>query len=147
MPNFTLHQLSGNNFTDAERESCLPLIETFVSLSNAVKLAGFTALGEKANTTPYNEVIQAGFSVLEDHAQQTDDPFLKAGLLLIADGADTEYIIKILQQAIASEQQRLPGKQLLERLMILEGLLTVQKGLNPHLVKMILASMLGVKYM
>lgn len=53
-----------------------------------------------------NIARREGLLALEDAMEQIDNPFLKKGIMLIVDGADTELVKNILQTEIAFVQER-----------------------------------------
>lgn len=53
-----------------------------------------------------NIARREGLLALEDAIAQVDNPFLKKGIMLIVDGADTELVKNILQTEIAFIQER-----------------------------------------
>jgi flagellar motor component MotA len=104
-----------------EKEFLMELINYFVNLS------------EKA----YRE----GLLSLEDDVENIDNFFLKKGLKLITNGTDPEIVRSILETYIYSSD--LKGKELLEKMIILEGVLAIQSGDKPNIIFEKLASYFG----
>ena len=112
-------------FSDEDKKSCLPLINKIIELGNIARMKGVL--------------------VLQLEIEQEQSLFLKTAGNLIINGTDPQIVKEILQNLILSENHT--GAQLLERLIIAEGILGVQSGENPDILAMRLASMLGEKYL
>lgn len=82
-----------------------------------------------------------GLLSLIEYIEDCSTPFLRKGLQLIVDGEKPHAVREILEIAIMAGGFR--GKELLERCIILEGLMAVQAGLNPKSIKEMLLSFLG----
>lgn len=67
--------------------------------------------------------------------------FLQRGLQLIVDGEKPHAVREILEISIMAGGFR--GRELLERCIILEGLMGIQAGLNPRSIRELLLSFLG----
>lgn len=115
----------GCHFTDDDKEKCIPTIHKLVKLSNIARTNGIMAV--------------------EAEAEQTQCFFLKTALLLVVDGTSPIIVKQILQNLILADEYS--GSQLLDRLLIAEGVLALQQGENPNLIALMLYSMLGEKYM
>jgi hypothetical protein len=82
-----------------------------------------------------------GLLSLIEYIEEFPTPFLRKGLQLIVDGEKPHAVREILEIAIMAGGFR--GRELLERCIILEGLMGVQAGLNPKSIKEMLLSFLG----
>jgi hypothetical protein len=107
--------------SDAEKSQCLHLISDILVLAKKARSLGLLSLIEYIEDCP--------------------TPFLRKGLQLIVDGEKPHAVREILEIAIMAGGFR--GKDLLERCIILEGLMSVQAGLNPKSIKEMLLSFLG----
>jgi hypothetical protein len=74
-----------------------------------------------------------GLLALEDEIETLGHPFLRTGLSLIVNGTDPELVRKALELQILTQGFR--GKELLERTLMLEGMLMIQSGTIPHTMK------------
>jgi hypothetical protein len=113
------------HFTDEEREKCLPTISRLIALANSARKEGVLAL----------DAVAKGEKNL----------FLKAGLELIVDGRDPEMVKSVLQHLLLAESHS--GADLLDRLLIAEGILSVQMGENPLSITYKLGAMLGERFL
>jgi hypothetical protein len=103
-----------------DRRNCLQLVSEILVLAKKARSLGLLSLIETIDTCPR--------------------PFLKKGLQLVVDGERPHAVREILEISILAGGFR--GRELLERCMILEGLMTIQAGLNPHSIKQLLLSFL-----
>jgi len=78
---------------------------------------------------------------MELEARNEESPMLKAGIEMIMDGTDPVLVEKMLRYMICADKYE--GADLLERMMIAEGMLAIQAGHGPRFVAAILGSMLG----
>ncbi len=78
-----------------------------------------------------------GLLALEDEIDSLGHPFLKTGLALIVNGTDPELVRKALELQILTQGYR--GRELLERVLMLEGMLMIQSGTIPHTMKDLLS--------
>jgi len=113
------------SFTKEDRDACLPIINTLLSC------------GDKAR--------REGVLALEDFVVKQDNDFLTFATMLIVDGTDPDLVKAITETLISSGNHS--GSALLERLIIAEGVLSVQAGENPRIIEMKLLSMLGESYL
>ena len=116
-------KLNGN-FTDEEKEKCVPIIRRLVSLSHSLRTNGILGLEEE----------------MEDES----NVFLKTALFLILAGNSPETLKQVLQNMIVADS--CTGSELLERLLIAEGMLAAQRWESPETVELKLSSMLGMNY-
>lgn len=107
--------------SDEEKRQCLHLISDILVLAKKARSLGLLSLIESIENCPI--------------------PFMKKGLQLIVDGEKPHTVREILEIAIMAGGSR--GRDLLERCIILEGLMSVQAGLNPKSIKEMLLSFLG----
>lgn len=88
---------------------------------------------------------QYGVLALEEEMHTASDVLLKKGLALMIDGTEPEIIRTILlNYSLYGNRQ---GKELLKGMMIVEGVLSIQQGSHPTLLKEILLSFLGAEMM
>ena len=73
-----------------------------------------------------------GLLSLEDDVEKIDSFLLKIGLTLIIDGTDPELVRSILDNYMYSSY--LWGKELLERMVIIEGIMSIQDGDHPRIL-------------
>lgn len=116
------HQLISKAFcSKEEKQECLELVEEFISLSTIARREGLLAL---------DDLIDKGY-----------DAFMSLGLRLIVDGTPPDSVEEILKSRIYFGDRT--GKALLEQFLIYEGILSIQEGENPHLLKTKLLALLG----
>ena len=82
-----------------------------------------------------------GLMSLVGYMEQCPNYFLKKGLQLIVDGEKPQAVREILELYILAGGYR--GKELLERCVILEGLMGIQNGLSPKRLPELLLSFFG----
>jgi len=104
-----------------ERRQCLHLISDILLLTKKARSLGLLSLIETIETCP--------------------NRFLQKGLQLIVDGEKPHAVREILEISIMAGGFR--GRELLERCIILEGLMGIQAGLNPKSIRELLLSFLG----
>lgn len=109
--------------SEEEKRQCLHLVSDILVLAKKARSLGLLSLIE--------------------YIENCSTPFLRKGLQLIVDGEKPHAVREILEIAIMAGGSR--GKELLERCIILEGLMAVQAGLNPKSIKEMLLSFLGEK--
>lgn len=107
--------------SEEAKQQCLHLIANILVLAKKARSLGLLSLIE--------------------YIEDCSTPFLRKGLQLIVDGEKPHAVREILEIAIMAGGFR--GKELLERCIILEGLMAVQAGLNPKSIKEMLLSFLG----
>jgi len=83
-----------------------------------------------------------GLLALEDELGFLADGFFKLGMRLIIDGTDAEYIRDILQTRLEREND-FYRKKLME--VALKGILRIQAGDNPRVLKSLLASLVNME--
>ena len=82
-----------------------------------------------------------GLLALEDDVNAYENPSLILGMQLVVDGTDPRLIESILTARIFSTNKR--GKELLEQIIVCDGVLSIQAGDNPRLTEVKLFSFLG----
>ena len=112
-------------FTDAEKEACIPTIKRIVELAQKVRMEGLLSLGDELKT-------EQNF-------------FLKTGIGLAVDSFHPDYIKDFLQAIILSDNRK--GSELLERMIIINGICCIVNGDNPRMIALQLAGMLGEEYL
>ena len=68
------------------------------------------------------------------------DRILARGVMLVVDGTDSDFVERILTNAIYMNGYT--GRELLAALVCMEGVLAVQAGANPHIIEEMLLSLL-----
>lgn len=114
-----------SEFTPIEREKCLPIINQMIEIANLTRKEGVLAL--------------------EEWAKKHDNSFLTFLVMMVCDGIDPEFVKGIGETLLDSGGYK--GEELLSRMMMIEGMLSVQAGENPRILEMKLLSMLGEKYL
>jgi hypothetical protein len=114
--------LSG--FTRQEKEACLPIVDLMLECAETARKEGVLALEQWVTDK---------------------DPFLKFVILLIVDGTDPELVQDIGETLIDSGGHT--GSELLSRMMMMEGCLSVQAGDNPRIIVSKLLAMLGEQFL
>ena len=107
--------------SEAEKKECMALVASVVTMANKAKRNGLLSLVQEAEETPHF--------------------LLRKGLQLILEGVNPQMVEKTLQQYILSSN--LSGKELLKRCIIAEGVLAIQNGVNPSIIKELLLSLFG----
>ncbi len=120
-----LMQQLNTQFTNEEKENCVPLVQRFIGLVYLARRDGLLPLEEVAN--------------------KEKNSFFKTGFQLILDGADPMKVERILYTLIISGNYS--GLPLLERLIMTVGILGIQLGENPHLLATQMLAMLGEEYL
>ena len=112
-------------FTDAEKEACIPTIKRIVQLGQKVR--------------------ENGLLSLDDYTKNEQNFFLKTGIGLAVDSIDPETISEYLQILILADNRK--GFELLERMIITQGVLCIINGDNPRMTGLRLTAMLGEEYL
>jgi hypothetical protein len=110
--------------SDTEKDECLQFLD---------KLISFTTKSRKC-----------GLLSLEEEIEKSEDFLLKKGLQLVTSGMPAEYIRELFENYIATSN--LAGKELLKRILILEGILGIQRGEDTEILIERLASYFGETY-
>jgi hypothetical protein len=107
--------------SDDEKRQCLALVSEILALATKGRNFGLLSLGKEAeNSSPF---------------------LLRKGLQLALDGVKSHRARTILELYILTGDYT--GKELLERCIILEGVLGILDGMHPKLLKELLLSFLG----
>ena len=107
---------------DAKCE-CIALVSQIVSMAKMAKRNGLLALVQEA--------------------EETTSFLLRKGLQLVLEGVQPSLVRTTLEYYILSGTYT--GKDLLERCIIMEGVLAIQKGVNPQIIQELLLSLFGEK--
>jgi len=107
--------------SDEEKNECMAVISNIISL--AIKAR------------------HLGLLTLVKNIEETTSFLLKKGIQLIVDGVKHHTVRTILEFYILTGGYR--GKELLQRCLILEGVLAILDGVHPKVIKEILLSLLG----
>jgi hypothetical protein len=107
--------------SDEDKRQCLWLVGEVITLAKKARNLGLMSL--------------------VDYMEQCQNYFLKKGLTLIVDGEKPQAVREILELYILAGGYR--GKDLLERCVILEGLMGIQNGLSPKRLTELLLSFFG----
>ncbi|MCL2603427.1 MAG: helix-turn-helix domain-containing protein [Defluviitaleaceae bacterium] len=119
------HMYKLSDFTNAERDKCLPVVAQIIECANITRAQGVLAL--------------------EEWCKQHENTFITFMLLMVCDGTNPELVRDIGVTLIDSGDYK--GEELLSRLMTVEGVLSIQAGENPVIIEKKLFSMLGEKYL
>ncbi|MCL2224769.1 MAG: hypothetical protein FWB96_07370 [Defluviitaleaceae bacterium] len=114
-----------SEFSSAEREACLPIIDMMMGCAQAARKHGVLALEEFAN--------------------KQDNDFFTFAIMLVVDGTDPQLVKGMLETLISTGGHT--GAALLERIIITEGALSVQAGEHPRLVETKLLCVLGEEFL
>lgn len=82
-----------------------------------------------------------GVLALEEQSQNMQDSMLRLLLELICDGVDPQSVTEIADNTIFASFET--GAKLLEKIIIKEGLLSIQSGENPMIIETKLLALLG----
>lgn len=112
------------SFSKEDKERSLDTVHRMIALTNLTRTYGIEALAEEM--------------------EQEGNSFLRISVNLLLDGVDPVSVRQILQNLVWAGQYR--GHDLLNRLLIAEGILSIQYGESPRMLAMKLSSMLGENY-
>lgn len=107
--------------TTNEKRECLELLNSILEFSSITRKHGLLRL--------------------ESEIEKFDSNFMRKALQLIVEGVEPNYIRTILQNYIIIGDYK--GKALLERILITEGVLSIQSGENSLLIREKLSSFFG----
>mgnify|MGYP000635717642 CR=1 FL=1 len=99
---------------EAEKKECMTLVAEVVAMANKAKRNGLLSLVQEAEETPHF--------------------LLRKGLQLILEGVNPQMVETTLQHYILSGKHR--GKELLQRCIIVEGVLAIQNGIIPPTINL-----------
>ena len=114
-----------NKFSDEEKDACLPIVGLLMECTDKARKEGILAL--------------------EDFVVKTGNDFLIFATMMILEGLDPEFVKGILETLLCTEN--FGGAARLERIIIIEGVLSIQAGNNPRILQLKLLSMLGERYL
>lgn len=106
-----------------EKSECVALVSQIVSMAKMAKRNGLLALVQEA--------------------EEATSFLLRKGLQLVLEGVQPSLVKTTLEYYILSGSYT--GKELLERCIIMEGVLAIQKGVNPQIIQELLLSLFGEK--
>jgi hypothetical protein len=110
--------------SDSDKKECMKTVKTILDLSEKSRKYGLLAL--------------------EEDLKAMNSFFMKKGIEFLTDGIDPQIIRTVLGTYLITGGYR--GKELLERTAIMEGLLAIQSGENPMLIRERLAGLFGEEY-
>lgn len=96
-----------------DRRAVVPLIDAIVKAAEQARTSGLLSL--------------------ERNLDGLEDELLRLGLQLVVDGTDPEIIRDLLTTRVLSSNQK--GKRLVEQLIIVDGVLSIQAGDNPRIIE------------
>jgi len=106
---------------EGEKKECMALVTEIVAMANKAKRNGLLSLVHEA--------------------EEASHFLLRKGLQLVLEGVSPSIVEKTLQYYILSGKHQ--GKALLERCLIMEGVIAIQHGINPTVIKELLLSLFG----
>ena len=109
--------------SEDEKSECIALVSQIVSMAKMAKRNGLLALVQEA--------------------EATTSFLLRKGLQLVLEGVQPSLVRTTLEYYILSGTYT--GKDLLERCIMMEGVLAIQKGVNPQIIQELLLSLFGEK--
>ncbi|MGD2184624.1 MAG: hypothetical protein PVI71_00795, partial [Desulfobacterales bacterium] len=109
--------------SEDEKRQCMSLVAHIVSMANKAKRNGLLCLVQEA--------------------EETSNFLLRKGLQLVLEGVQPQLVKTTLEYYILSGSYT--GKDLLERCIIMEGVLAIQNGVNPQIIQELLLSLFGEK--
>ena len=118
------------------------MLTMFESIKDCSKEDRLKGLDQINNILSLSKVAHnKGLFSLEEQSDSVKSPFLSKAIELIVDGISPEIIRNILENYIKTT--KLEPKEVLERLIYLEGMLLIQQGRYPWEIRLILISLLG----
>lgn len=105
----------------AEKKECMALVAEIVAMANKAKRNGLLSLVQEA--------------------EEASHFLLHKGLQLVLEGVSPQMVKQTLHYYILSGKYH--GRELLERCIIAEGVLAIQNGVNPTIIKEMLISLFG----
>ena len=88
---------------------------------------------------------EQGIPALDECARKCKAPFLlQMGIFMVVDGTDPSILANVLSNLVVSSNKT--GAELLMQMIIREGVLAIQAGHDPRLIKMMLEAYLGEEY-
>lgn len=120
MSNFSL-----SKYSEYEKNACLPVIDLLLNCAVIARRDGVLAL--------------------EKFVREQDDEFLAFAMMMVIDGTDPEIVKGILETLTAADNHM--RTELLKRVLVTEGALSIQAGEHPHLIETKLLAFLGEKFL
>jgi hypothetical protein len=120
-----VNSLCANPFTVEDKRECLPAVETILYLAELTRRKGVLALEQEASKpgTPF---------------------FLQKAILLIVDATEPKLVAEILRSFIISSHYQ--GAELLKRILMMNGVLSIQAGENPKIIAEKLLALMGEQF-
>ncbi|HNC00334.1 MAG TPA: FliG C-terminal domain-containing protein, partial [Leptospiraceae bacterium] len=112
------------DFSEVDREKCIPLIEEIIRLAELSRKQGLLLLEEELSTIK--------------------DPYLKMGLQLIIDGTEPDLVEEILDRIVFFSNAS--PERVLEFCIMRTGILSIQAGNNPYVLNHQLYAYIGIEY-
>lgn len=112
------------DFSEVDKEKCIPLIEEIMRLSETAR--------------------KQGLLILEDDLHTIKDPYLKMGIRLVIDGTEPELVEEILDRIIFFSNAA--SERVLEYCIMRTGILAIQTGNNPHILHHQLYAYIGMEF-
>jgi hypothetical protein len=107
--------------SEDEKRQCMALVAQVVSMANKAKRNGLLSLVQEA--------------------EESTNFLLRKGLQLVLEGVQPHLVKTTLEYYILSGMHT--GKDLLERCIIMEGILAIQNGVSPQIIQELLLSLFG----
>jgi hypothetical protein len=107
--------------SEDQKSQCIALVSQIVAMAKKAKRNGLLALVQEA--------------------EETNSFLLRKGLQLVLEGVQPALVKTTLEYYILSGSYT--GKDLLERCIIMEGVLAIQNGINPQIIQELLLSLFG----
>ena len=116
--------LNGVKFTESEKEACMPTIQ---------KLLSFSVLSRNS-----------GLLSLEAELKNEQDAFLKSAITMVTDAAEPKMIENTLRGTVETDKSK--STELLSRLLIVQGALSLAAGEPTQEVALKLSKLMGEEY-
>ena len=110
--------------SDKDRESCVETLDAILEMSVQAR--------------------KQGLLHLQNYIEKSKPYLLQKAISYVIDGIEPETIYKILSTYVLAENCK--GKELLEALLIIDGLLSIQAGVNPLILRELLSAYFGVGF-
>ncbi len=107
--------------SEAEKKECMSLVAEVVAMANKAKRNGLLSLVQEAEETPHF--------------------LLRKGLQLVLEGVNPQMVETTMKHYILSGKHH--GRELLQRCIIVEGVLAIQNGVNPTIIRELVLSLFG----
>jgi hypothetical protein len=107
--------------SEDQKSQCIAMVSQIVAMAKKAKRNGLLALVQEA--------------------EETNSFLLRKGLQLVLEGVQPALVKTTLEYYILSGSYT--GKDLLERCIIMEGVLAIQNGINPQIIQELLLSLFG----